>query len=175
MVFYLAFWTGVSLALLAQVDPSGGLAGSSGWAGAGLLGLVLAWLLLLHLPRKDAQAQAMSDTRDKQIGDILRASTEQLEKERSARHMQSDSFRTAMQQATEMFQAVLKDERQVCEQRCAEIDKRHREWLADSDRRYAERMAEHEKRYAELVQTLRETREMREGRETREGREGRAK
>lgn len=30
-----------------------GLAGNAGWAGAGLLGLVLAWLLLLHLPQKD--------------------------------------------------------------------------------------------------------------------------
>lgn len=37
------------LVLMAQE----GLAGNAGWAGAGLLGLVLAWLLLLHLPQKD--------------------------------------------------------------------------------------------------------------------------
>lgn len=35
------------------------LAGSSGWAGAGLLGLVLAWLLLKHLPAKDLQIERL--------------------------------------------------------------------------------------------------------------------
>lgn len=146
------------LLLLAQTDAGGGLAGNSGWAGAGLLGLVLGWLLLLHLPRKDAQIQNLQDTKDKQIGDILRVSAEQLEKERSARHMQSDSFRTAMSEATVMFKEVLKEERDACDRRCGEVEKRNREWLAESDRRYAERMSEHEKRYAELVALLREGR-----------------
>jgi hypothetical protein len=36
-----------------------GLGGASGWAGAGLLGLVLAWLLLKHLPLKDEQLERM--------------------------------------------------------------------------------------------------------------------
>ena len=36
--------------LLAQTDlPIGG----SGWAASGLIGLVLSWLLLVHLPRQD--------------------------------------------------------------------------------------------------------------------------
>lgn len=35
-----------------QTDP---LSGGAGWAGAGLLGLVLAWLLLKYLPDKDRQ------------------------------------------------------------------------------------------------------------------------
>lgn len=34
------------------LDP---ISGGAGWVGAGLLGLVLAWLLLKHLPAKDAQ------------------------------------------------------------------------------------------------------------------------
>lgn len=39
--------------LPAQVtDP---ISGGAGWVGAGLLGLVLAWLLLKHLPDKDKQ------------------------------------------------------------------------------------------------------------------------
>lgn len=39
------------LFLLAQnADP---LSGGAGWIGAGLLGLVLSWLLLKHLPEKD--------------------------------------------------------------------------------------------------------------------------
>ena len=55
--------------LLSQIgDPFTG----SGWAGAGLLGLVLGWLLLKHLPAKDAQLEklierqelAMKDSRE---------------------------------------------------------------------------------------------------------------
>ena len=40
-------------------SPGSDLGGASGWAGAGLLGLVLAWLLLRHLPAKDAQIERM--------------------------------------------------------------------------------------------------------------------
>ena len=40
----------LTLFLAAQADP---LSGGSGWAGAGLLGLVLAWLLLVHMPARD--------------------------------------------------------------------------------------------------------------------------
>lgn len=36
--------------ILADADPISGTA-VSGWAGAGLLGLVLAWLLLKHIPK----------------------------------------------------------------------------------------------------------------------------
>ena len=51
--------------LLAQnLDP---LSGGSGWIGAGLLGLVLAWLLLKHLPAKDAQFQKFLEDKDKTI------------------------------------------------------------------------------------------------------------
>ena len=39
-------------------DP---LSGGAGWLGAGLLGLVLAWLLLKHLPEKDRQIKDLID------------------------------------------------------------------------------------------------------------------
>jgi hypothetical protein len=45
----------ISAALLSQgpiADPSG-IAGNAGWFGAGLLGLVLAWLFLVYLPSRD--------------------------------------------------------------------------------------------------------------------------
>jgi hypothetical protein len=35
------------------------LSGGAGWAGAGLLGLVLGWLLLKHLPEKDKQLEKL--------------------------------------------------------------------------------------------------------------------
>lgn len=43
------------------------LSGGSGWVGAGLLGLVLSWLLLKHLPDKDAQITALQSVKDKQL------------------------------------------------------------------------------------------------------------
>lgn len=38
-----------------------GLAGNAGWAGAGLLGLVLVWLFFFHLPAKDKQVKELTD------------------------------------------------------------------------------------------------------------------
>jgi len=49
--------------LLAQaaIEP---LAGGSGWVGAGLLGLVLSWLLMVHLPAKDKQIRDLMEAND---------------------------------------------------------------------------------------------------------------
>ncbi len=38
------------------------VSGSSGWAGAGLLSVVLGWLLFRHLPEKDRQVKELIDT-----------------------------------------------------------------------------------------------------------------
>lgn len=46
--------------LIAQV-PTDPLSGGAGWVGAGLLGLVLCWLLLKHLPDKDRQQRELID------------------------------------------------------------------------------------------------------------------
>ena len=45
-------------------DP---LSGGSGWVGAGLLGLVLAWLMFRHLPAKDDQIMQMVESRDELV------------------------------------------------------------------------------------------------------------
>jgi hypothetical protein len=51
--------TAGSVLLLAQAaDP---LSGGAGWLGAGLLGAVLAWLCLVHLPAKDKQLREIMD------------------------------------------------------------------------------------------------------------------
>lgn len=48
------------------------LAGNSGWAGAGLLGLVLSWLLLWHLPAKDTQLAAMHASQQAHVESITK-------------------------------------------------------------------------------------------------------
>ncbi|SRR6266446_8977556 len=47
------------LPLLADIDP---ISGGAGWIGAGLLGAVLCWLLLVHLPAKDKQIRELIDS-----------------------------------------------------------------------------------------------------------------
>ena len=51
-----AFWF-----LLAQLPSPDPISGGAGWLGAGLLGLVLGWLLLVHLPSKDKQTKELVD------------------------------------------------------------------------------------------------------------------
>lgn len=53
-------------------DVTGEIGSGAGWAGAGLLGLVLGWLLLKHLPEKDAQIERLI-TRSDERADRLTA------------------------------------------------------------------------------------------------------
>lgn len=53
------------LLLFAQAaDP---ISGGGGWVGAGLLGLVLGWLLLVHLPAKDKQILGLIEAADARL------------------------------------------------------------------------------------------------------------
>jgi gas vesicle protein len=51
-----------ALVIVAQAaDP---ISGGAGWVGTGLLGAVLSWLLLVHLPAKDKQLKEIMDSKD---------------------------------------------------------------------------------------------------------------
>ena len=66
----------LKLALFTQVaDP---ISGGAGWVGAGLLGLVLGWLLLVHLPSKDKQLKDMINDKDKLFSDLSADKDRQL-------------------------------------------------------------------------------------------------
>ncbi len=43
----------------------------AGWAGAGLLSIVLLWLFKVHLPAKDAQLERMIDGRDRLVRELV--------------------------------------------------------------------------------------------------------
>lgn len=68
--------------LVAQSDP---ISGGAGWIGAGLLGAVLAWLTMVHLPAKD-----------KQLKDILDRQEAERDKDRASRHEANAIFQKAM-------------------------------------------------------------------------------
>lgn len=50
--------------LLTDIAQDLSALGGSGWAGAGLLGLVLLWLLMWHLPAKDKQLKELIERHD---------------------------------------------------------------------------------------------------------------
>lgn len=56
--------------LLAQGSGVEPLSGGAGWVGAGLLSLVLGWLLFRHLPEKDRLILLIIDSRDKMMSDL---------------------------------------------------------------------------------------------------------
>jgi hypothetical protein len=59
-------------AIVAQAVPSSPdvISGGAGWAGAGLLGLVLGWLLFVHLPAKDKQIAELVKSRDDMVKEL---------------------------------------------------------------------------------------------------------
>jgi hypothetical protein len=73
------------LILLAQEAAQ--LGGQAGWLGAGLLGLVLSWLLLVHLPGKD-----------KLILDLMKQYREELTTERSKCELRDTKFCEALKE-----------------------------------------------------------------------------
>lgn len=61
--------------ILAQAAPlaqaSDPLSGGAGWVGAGLLGLVLAWMFFIHIPATNKQFSTYIENKDKQITDLI--------------------------------------------------------------------------------------------------------
>lgn len=90
-----------AITMFAQaMDP---ISGGAGWLGAGLLGLVLGWLLLLHLPAKD-----------KQIKDLLDASNTRLD-------TLIDKHNAAMERAQILFRESLDTVVEHCEKEMAKL------------------------------------------------------
>lgn len=93
--------------LLAQVDS---LSGGGGWLGAGLLGLVLGWLLLRHLPEKDRQIKEILDAKDKQFTELLDAKDKQIDEQRK-------EFACSMEKMVQAFRDESGIERASCDKR----------------------------------------------------------
>jgi citrate synthase len=98
--------TGAWLPLLAQAaDP---ISGGAGWIGAGLLGAVLCWLLLKHLPDKDKQtreiiAEFREETKDvrESFQSMLNGVTTRCELETAALRVEMDAARKSYREESE--------------------------------------------------------------------------
>jgi uncharacterized membrane protein YgaE (UPF0421/DUF939 family) len=73
--------------------PVDGISGGAGWAGAGLLGLVLAWLLLKYLPDKDKQISDFHIRKDALVQSIVENFGATLREHRTEWHAAVDDIK----------------------------------------------------------------------------------
>lgn len=90
----------LSFVLAQTVDP---ISGGAGWIGAGLLGLVLGWLLLVHLPAKDKRDKDKDEHHAAQIREIVAAGNASME--RMAKAI-TDQHAATMKSQSDAFIAV---------------------------------------------------------------------
>ena len=134
--------------VLADLDP---VSGGAGWVGTGLLGSVLCWLLLKHLPDQTRQLRELTEAKDKQIETLIAAKDKAVAEMTAAFSKTHDkaldtfaatmgqaqaSFTTRNDKTMETFATVIREERQTCQK-----------W--------------HEENRALLIQALEETKENR--------------
>lgn len=94
-----------TILLFAQTatDP---ISGGAGWIGAGLLGAVLCWLLIIHLPAKDKQLKELVESRDQIIADFVKSKDAAV----TTVLVSAESRTTVLlAQKWEMIQALTKD------------------------------------------------------------------
>ena len=119
-----------SAVLLTMAGPSVGLflaqatdsiSGGAGWVGAGLLGLVLGWLMLKHLPDKDKQISGLID----QFGKMLDAREVALRELIAAKDKQISEMLVnkwqIIQSLTKDYRDGIKDVAGHCEQEIARL------------------------------------------------------
>ena len=104
------------MTVFGQVEPNS-LSGASGWAGAGILGLVLAWLLLKRLPDNDSQFERMVNKKDEAMTVLV------------GKHIED------MRESREEFRAALKTVVDHCEREVAAIASAFAKESIDSIRR----------------------------------------
>lgn len=99
--------------ILADATLPDNLSGGAGWIGAGLLGAVLSWLLLKHLPAKDAQLEKLIGGHTAAIDSISKTHAETIRimqsECREERHSQADKFQVMLYKTQEtLVQALSK-------------------------------------------------------------------
>lgn len=143
-----------SCLLLAQADP---LSGGAGWVGAGLLGAVLFWLLLKHLPDKDKLLTDHLAVKDSQIARLVLHNDELLQAKDERIDAQRAEFTKTLAELATAFKAEAAAERQACEKHfgtLAETMNRAFQTLGSQLAAQAEQIASHSERNRQWVDLL---------------------
>lgn len=85
------------------------IAGNSGWAGAGLLGAVLAWLLLWHLPAKDKQLAEKDAAHNAHVERLTALHATEMEKALATFAMEAREQRAECRAELERFSAAVQN------------------------------------------------------------------
>lgn len=122
---------GIGALSLAQgaggIESISGASGTAGWAGAGLLSLVLGWLLLKHLPDKDKQASEsraqllealaakdrLLEAKDKVVLAVVEAKDKAVDRVVMEFRSESNLNREASLTALKTFDKVVHDDREA--------------------------------------------------------------
>lgn len=103
------------LALFAQTTEL--VPGLAPWAGLGAIGLILGWLLLVHLPAKDKQMKEFVEGKDLVIRELLVAARTEREKESEARDKTASLFQSAMSDLARQHELDATNDRTAFEHR----------------------------------------------------------
>ena len=95
-------------AFAAIEDP---ISGGAGWIGAGLLGLILFWLLMKHLPAKDAQIDAFVRGKDTHVEAITAKFVESINEARREAKVEREQARADQNEDRNLFLAELEKQR----------------------------------------------------------------
>jgi flagellar biosynthesis/type III secretory pathway protein FliH len=108
--------------LLAETEPSTSLTGATGWVGAGLLGVVVVWLLK-HLTDLAKERKEFGEARDKIIETLVTSHAHSLEKlaiqNRETAEKIAKEHRESLEKERQEFLAALNESR-----------REFREWLS---------------------------------------------
>lgn len=97
--------------ILSQLDS---ISGNAGWAGAGLLGAVLGWLLLWHLPAKDKQMAEKDKAKDEAIALKDKDMKELIANFRLEAKDQRSAHKEVLDKVCAEFREQIQEERNEC-------------------------------------------------------------
>jgi hypothetical protein len=92
--------------VLGDTSISGGVAG---WTGAGIVGAVLSWLLLKHLPSQQASYEKQLESKDKNIAEMMAKIDRVIEKHDATETKAREDFRDCLQEVTDHCQKELSE------------------------------------------------------------------
>lgn len=100
----------VTIPMLFAQSPNDPLSGGAGWIGAGLLGLVLCWLMLKHLPDKDKLVKEIVDGHNARVDAMISRQEASMDRQRDAfKHSLEEVLKHCVDEADETRKAFVEE------------------------------------------------------------------